>query len=138
MSYKIAWTRVDLTVVLQQARHALQSNGPQQTMLYECEMEISDIKHLLQYMDNDLYIRKIIRKFLLNQIALSRMVVECVLKVLERRDQNNNLIYARLHIPKGGFAPKLDSRVEQRTTPNGPENSRSYGDRRPVKRVKKQ
>ena len=106
-------------------------------MLYEVEMEISDIKHLLQYMDNDLYIRKIVRKFLLNQIALSRMVVECVLKVLERKDQNNNDIYARLQIPKDGLVPKLESMVEQRVTPNGMENSRSYNDRRPIKRIKK-
>ena len=54
-SFKIGWTRIDLTLV--------DTNG---RLEYEVELEIADTKHIMSFVNDPLNMKKKIRKFLLN------------------------------------------------------------------------
>jgi hypothetical protein len=53
----VGWTRIDLTVVDQGGKGDYQ---------YECELEIADTAHFMNYANDPLNMKKLIRKFLLN------------------------------------------------------------------------
>ena len=59
-SFQIGWTRIDLTIV--------------DDNTFECELEVADVNFLMQYKDQPLEMQKLIRKFILNQICLSKLV----------------------------------------------------------------
>lgn len=60
--------RIDLTAVLPLGFKSIDE------LVYECELEINDIKHILQFKDDIMNMRKLVRKFLLNQICISKLI----------------------------------------------------------------
>jgi hypothetical protein len=68
----IGWTRIDLTEV-----DNCDQSGPVNEKLYEVEMEISDVDHIKSFaLKNDqIGLKKKVRKFMLNQVCISNIVM---------------------------------------------------------------
>ena len=77
-TFIIGWTRIDLTEV-----DNCDQSGPVNEKQYEVEMEIQDIDHIKSFaLNNDhINLKKKVRKFILNQICISSMVMNEVVKV---------------------------------------------------------
>ena len=60
--------RIDLTLVDPIGNRQLAD------LEYECELEITDINFIMGYKDDPINMRKFIRKFMLNQICLSKLI----------------------------------------------------------------
>ena len=75
-SFQIGWTRIDLTVV--------DTNGNWE---YEVELEIADTNHIISFANDPLNMKKKMRKFLLNQVAIAGMIQQVNHRL---RSQNGN------------------------------------------------
>ena len=64
-SFQIGWTRIDLTVV------DSAGNGQYD---YEVELEIADTAHVMSFAQDPINMKKLMRKFLLNQVCIASMV----------------------------------------------------------------
>lgn len=66
-SFRVGWTRIDLTRV--------EADG---LFDFEVELEIIDVNHFLNNRGDIIILRKLVRKFLLNQIYISKVTAHLV------------------------------------------------------------